>query len=204
MTKFRKLMTTAALGAVLIASTSVRAEDAHHPPGGSSPSPQSDAPTPAPQPPAAAPSPESPQGMMGPGMMGPGMMGPGMMGGANPMGMMGQMMAPARIEGRIAFLRTELGITAAQQALWDAFADALRANARGMAGMMSAMQAQMMSGQGPALPQRLDAHERMLAGRLEALRKVKAALDPLYAALDDAQKRAADQLLMPMPMMGLI
>lgn len=199
MTKFRKLMTTAALGAALIASTSARAEEAHHLPGGSSPAPQSDAPMPAPQPPAAIPSPDSPQGMMGAGMMGP-----GMMGGAGPMGMMGQMMAPARIEGRIAFLRTELGITSAQQPLWDAFADALRANARGMAAMMSAMQDQMMSGQGLALPQRLDAHERMLAGRLEALRKVKAALDPLYAALDDAQRRAADQLLMPMPMMGLM
>jgi hypothetical protein len=194
MTKLRKLMTTAALGAALIASASVRAEDAHHPPGGSSPAPQSEAPIAAPQPPAAAPSPESPQGMMGPGMMG----------GAGPMGMMGQMMAPARIEGRIAFLRTELGITAAQQPLWDTFANALRANARGMAGMMSAMQDQMTSGQGPALPQRVDAHERMLAGRLEALRKVKATLDPLYAALDDTQRRAADQLLMPMPMMGLM
>ncbi|MDQ0304893.1 Spy/CpxP family protein refolding chaperone [Ancylobacter polymorphus] len=197
MTKFRKLMTTAALGAALIASASVRAEDAHHPPGASSPVPQSDAPMAAPQPPAAPPAPDSPQGMMGPGMMG----------GASPMGMMGQMMAPARIQGRIAFLRTEIGITTTQQPLWDAFADALRANARSMAGMMSAMQDQMMSGQAasaPTLPQRIEAYERMLAGRLEALRKMKAALDPLYAALDDAQRRAADQLLMPMPMMGLM
>lgn len=193
MTKSSNLTMAIALGAALIASAPVLGEDAHHPSGGSSTAPQSNVPMPAPQPPAASPAPDAAQGMTGAGMMG----------GAGPMGMMGQMMAPARIEGRIAFLRTELGITAAQQPLWNAFADALRANARGMAGMMSAMHDQMMSGQGatgPSLPQRMDAHERMLAGRLEAVRKVKAAMDPLYAAFDDAQRRTADQLLMPMPM----
>lgn len=85
----------------------------------------------------------------------------------------------------------------------NAFADALRANAFGMAGMMSATQGQMIPGQGAApstLPQRIEVHERMLAGHLEALRKVMAARDPLSAAFDNAQKRTADQILMPMPM----
>ncbi len=196
MTTFRNLMTAGALGTALIASMPVLAEDAHHPAAAPSPAPQSIAPTPMPQPPAAAPTPDPQQGGMGSWMM-------GMMGGTASTGMMGQMMAPARIEGRIAFLRTELGITAAQQPLWDAFAEALRSNARGMTGMMSAMQGQMMSGQGAAgttLPQRIEAHEPMLAARLDALRKVGTALDPLYAAFDDAQKRTADQLLLPMPM----
>src|SRR5579863_9756543 len=41
-------------------------------------------------------------------------------------------MAPfAHIEGRIAFLKTELGITDAQLPQWNAFADALRAGAKG-------------------------------------------------------------------------
>jgi hypothetical protein len=197
MTKSPTLMRALALGAALIASTPILAEDAHHPAGAPSPAAtQSNAPMPMPQPPAATPAQDPQQGGMGSGMM-------GMMGGTGTMGMMGQMMAPARIEGRIAFLRAELGITAAQQPSWDAFAEALRTNARGMTGMMSAMQEQMMSGQGApgaTLPKRIEAHERMLAARLEALRKVKTALDPLYASFDDAQKRTADQLLMPMPM----
>ena len=87
-------------------------------------------------------------GMMGQGMMSQGMMGPEMgrmmqrmmpmmrammaREGMNLMdGPMG-MMAPRRVEGRIAFLRTELAITEAQLPAWNGFADALRAQARSM------------------------------------------------------------------------
>ncbi|WP_234781881.1 Spy/CpxP family protein refolding chaperone [Sinorhizobium saheli] len=41
------------------------------------------------------------------------------------------MTAPEHIEGRIAFLKTELKITSEQEALWSAFAEVLRSNARG-------------------------------------------------------------------------
>lgn len=159
-------------GALLIAAAPAFAEDAHHPDG--------TGPT---APPAVSPMPSGEQGMMGPGMM----------------SMMGQMMAPERIEGRIAFLKTELKITDAQQPLWNAVAEALRANARAIAGM----QGMMMPARGAApqtLPQRIEDRERILAARLDALRQLKAALQPLYAALDDTQKRTADQLLMPGPM----
>jgi hypothetical protein len=146
--------------------------------------------------------------MMGPGMMSEMMfrMMPGMMSGPGMMAMMasmGQMMAPEHIEGRIAFLKTELKITEAQQPLWDAFADALRASARGMAGMMADMQGAMMPTQTAApvtLPQRIELHERMLAARLDSLRQLGAASQPLYAAFDDTQKRTADTLLMVGPM----
>lgn len=106
------------------------------------------------------------------GMMGGGM---GMMGGdmgammqqMMPMmrGMMAQrsmermdgpmgMMAPGRVEGRIAFLRTELQITEAQTPAWNAFADVLRAQARGMGAMRSRMMGggAMPAGQMPAGP----------------------------------------------------
>ncbi|WP_371349393.1 Spy/CpxP family protein refolding chaperone [Ancylobacter sp. IITR112] len=195
MTTYRKLMMACAAGALLIAAGPALAEDAHHPPGAAQPAPaQTTAPAPAPQPPAAAQASDVQPGTMGGGVM-------GMMGGGS-MGMMGHMMAPGRIEGRIAFLKTELKITDAQQPLWNAFTEALRVNARGMSGMMGDMQDMMMMGaQGPAaLPQRLELHERMLAARLDALRRLKGALGPLYAAFDDAQKRTADQLLMPGPM----
>jgi hypothetical protein len=54
-------------------------------------------------------------------------------------------MAPERIEGRIAFLRTELQITEAQTGAWKAFADVLRAEARGV----ETMRGRMMGGQMP-------------------------------------------------------
>jgi LTXXQ motif family protein len=42
----------------------------------------------------------------------------------------------------------------------------------------------------------------MMNAHLEALRKLKAAADPLYAALSDEQKKTADELLMgPMGML---
>ncbi|QEL26401.1 hypothetical protein FQV39_04775 [Bosea sp. F3-2] len=173
-------------GALMFAVAPALAEDAHHPPQG-----QASAPAATPQAPAATP------GMAGGGMrdmMGAGPM--GMMRG-NAMGMMGLMMAPERIEGRIAFLRAELKITDAQQPLWNSFAEALRSNARDMMGGMQQMMASMQGGTAPNLMQRLDGHERMVVAHLEALRRMKAALNPLYGALDDTQKRTADQLLMP-------
>jgi LTXXQ motif family protein len=42
----------------------------------------------------------------------------------------------------------------------------------------------------------------MLAARLEAVRKRKAAADPLYMALDTDQKKTADEIMLsPMGMM---
>ncbi|WP_342236194.1 Spy/CpxP family protein refolding chaperone [Inquilinus sp. OTU3971] len=181
--------TMTVIGALAMAATPSFAEDSHHPANAAQPAP-----------PAATAMPDAPQATMGGGMMSGGMMAMmGMMRG----GMPDRMMAPAHIEGRIAFLRTELKITEQQLPLWNAVADALRANARSMAGMMEDMQAAMMPSQGSEprpLLQRLDVHEQMLAARLDSLRQIKTALQPLYAALDDTQKRAADDLLMPGPM----
>ena len=145
-------------------------------------------------------------GMAGPGMtrsgpMGPDRMMPMMRGGMGPtMGMpmgpgMGPEMMYRHIEGRIAFLRAELGITEAQTPQWNAFAEALRANARAMSDMHKRM---TQSDPPAALPQRLDQHEQMMASHLEALRRLKAAAGPLYAALDERQKRVADDLIMGM------
>ena len=160
-----------------------------------------------------------PQGMMGYGMpmMGPGMMmghgmmgygmpmmGPGMMGYGTPMmpggvGPMMGMMPGQHVEGRIAFLRTELGITQAQAPVWDTFAEALRASARAMVDMHGQMMPMMQQGpQAMPLAQRLELQERMMTLHLEALRRVRSAAGPLYAALDERQKRVADQLMVGM------
>ena len=117
--------------------------------------------------------------------------------------------------GRLATLKGELALTSAQLPLWDAFADAAQAMSGRMAmhpGMempmgkpmmpeasMSPGMAMpksgmaMMEGRG-ALPERLDRHEAMMTDRLEALRKVKAALLPLYAALSPMQRAKLDAM----------
>jgi hypothetical protein len=52
------------------------------------------------------------------------------------------------IEGRLAFLKTELKITDAQAPQWNAYADALRANAKRKGEMMHAMAEKGMCGPG--------------------------------------------------------
>lgn len=107
------------------------------------------------------------------------------------MGMGGAGMAN-RVEGKIAFLRAELGISPEQEKLWDAFASALRASGDAAkmpgAGMMGAMQA------GGVLD-KVTMEEKQLSQRLDALRAYKAALEPLYKSFDENQRRNADELL---------
>ena len=137
----------------------------------------------------------------------------GPMGGAGEMPMMGMMrmimgqdgmggmgMMSGHAEGRVAFLKAELKITDAQLPLWNAVADAIRANAKGMSEMTSGMMGRSQST--ATLPEKLALREKMMTAHLEALRKFKAAADPLYAALSDEQKKTADELLIgPMGMM---
>ena len=158
-----------------------------------------------------------PPGMMRQGMMG----GPqGMIGGNMPMANMMQMMGMMgrsggesgcggmsgmatidRVEGRIAFLKTELKITDAQSGAWNAFADSLRSNAKSLA----EVRASMMPPQSPtprSLIDRLALQEKWLAARLEGTRAIKSALTNLAGTLSDEQKKAADELLTPHMGMG--
>jgi hypothetical protein len=186
--------------------------DSHHP----SDSAQS-APVPAnPAPPASQPGVAAPQGGMGnmpimgmknmmssmsmmksTGMMlEMGMMGPGMDG----------MATIDRIEGRIAFLRTELKVTDSQAGAWSGFADALRANAKKLA----EVRASMMSGaagaqpQAPTLADRLDLQEKWLLARLDGTRMMKSAFAKLNETLSDDQKKTANDLLAPHMGMGMM
>lgn len=107
-------------------------------------------------------------------------------------GMMQEMMDPTRhVEGRIAFLHAELAITAAQEPLWAALAAALRQNAAGMAqttpashdhGSTSVVVGQMLN------------RQHTLEARLDGLRAVNAALQPLAEALTEAQRATLDAL----------
>jgi len=123
----------------------------------------------------------------------------GMMNQGGMMSMMGGMMMPMmgmadHIEGRLAFLKTELKITDAQLPQWNTFADAVRGSAAQMNDMMKQGPAMMQGNAAAPLPQRLDLHEKLMAAHLETLRKVKATLLPLYASFSEEQKRAADTL----------
>ncbi|HLX14007.1 MAG TPA: Spy/CpxP family protein refolding chaperone [Bradyrhizobium sp.] len=178
----------------------------------------------APVPPAA-----SPSGMGGPqgGMGNMPMMGMmkdmhNMMSGMSMMNMMGMMqtmgmMGPGmggmatidRVEGRIAFLRTELKITDAQASVWNGFADALRANAKKLAEVRASMLPKPGDAQPRAstLAERLDLQEQWLQARLDGTRAMKSAFAKLNETLSDDQKKAANDLLAPhmgMGMMGMM
>jgi len=115
------------------------------------------------------------------GVQGPGMQG-GAMSGAGGMPMMGMMrmmmgqdgmgMMAGHVEGRLAFLKTELKITDPQLPLWNAVADAIRTNAKSMSEMMSG--GMMGSSQATAtLPEKLALREKMMTAHLEALRRLR-------------------------------
>lgn len=143
--------------------------------------------------PGAAGKPAPKADMMG----GRGMMG-GMMQGGAP-GMM-QMGPGKHVEGRLAFLRAEIGITEAQASVWNGFADAVRSSGKNRMASMPMMQPRDAKADWPAT---MEAHEKTIAAHLEALRTIRAAAQPLYAALNDDQKKIANELMTgPMGPMG--
>ena len=188
------------VSSLLILGASAWAADQHHPAGGADVPNTTTSAQPS-QMPMGGPMGQMPRGgMMGgtttPGMMS--MMGGGMMGNGV-MPMMGMM--TDHIEGRLAFLKTELKITETQTPQWDAFAGAVRASAKAMTGM----QQSMMRGRQQALPARIEQNEKALSARLETLRKIKTAVEPLYAGFSEEQKQIADQLMVsPMGMLGMM
>jgi hypothetical protein len=137
-------------------------------------------------------------GMMGPGW-GPGIMGRDRMGG--PRGMMGMgcpMMGfgddefSSFTEGRIAFIKAELGITDAQKGVWDAYVQALKTNLASMEAMHQQMR-NVFDAKSPV--ERLDATIAAMDGRLSAFKEMRPALAKLHDALDAKQREAANELL---------
>ena len=116
---------------------------------------------------------------------------------------------------RLAALKAELALTPAQLPLWNAFANAAQAMSGGMAmhpgmempkgksmtpggsmpqGMVMPKSGMAMMEAPGSLSERLHRHEAMMTDRLEALHKVKAALLPLYAVLNPAQRIKLDSI----------
>jgi len=187
------LATVILLGSAGIASAQTADEDTSHHPGATAP--RAAMPTPSPNGAAGAMPMMDMAKMMSammPTMMR--MMQVGMMQG----GGVG-MMPFDHIEGRIAFYKTELGITDAQLPQWNAFADALRGSAKTM---QTAMAAMMQAGMPTTAPARMEAMVQMMSARLDALKATLAAGKSLYAVLSDDQKKRADEL-MAEPGMGM-
>lgn len=127
-----------------------------------------------------------------------------MMMGGGPMGFGPDAMLD-RIDGRIAFLKTELKITEAQTPAWDGFADAIRTTSESHNAMMRAMMERYRDRDAfdTPLPERLELHQSHLETRLEQAKVVRAATESLYMVLDDEQKAAADDIVLPAMGMGM-
>jgi hypothetical protein len=143
---------------------------------------------------------------LGTGMMqrgvGQGMAGSGMMSGAMMPMMMGA--GAGHTEGRLAFIKAELKITDAQMPQWNAFADAVRANASAMHDMHRSMASQQKSGS--TLPERLAMEDKVLSAHVQASKKIQEPLTKLYDVLGPEQKKLPDGIVigpmgMPMGMM---
>ena len=112
-----------------------------------------------------------------------------------------------RIEARLAYLKTALKITPAQEQQWSAVADVLRRHARERDAEIqqrrAARQAQRQNqtpGQPPQRQQqtaieRLQQQQQRLATASTRMNELVAAAQPLYASFNDDQKKIADEML---------
>ena len=105
-----------------------------------------------------------------------------------------------RVEARLAYIRTALKITDAQQAQWNAFADTLRIQARAADKRMQEFRAQREQGATRERPNAIARLEREQQRHAESATRINERLAvqrPLYAALSTEQKAIADEVLAP-------
>ena len=113
-----------------------------------------------------------------------------------------------RVEARLAYVKTALKITDAQQAQWNAFADSerrLAAEREKTLGewreKMAQRRQEQAQGQGerarPGAIERLAFAEKMHQAAAARIDAQLAAIKPLYASLSAEQKKVADAVLVP-------
>lgn len=111
-----------------------------------------------------------------------------------------------RVEASLAYQKTALKITDAQQPQWNAYAEQVRKEAREMDQRMESLRAQGPAGPGarpgqpPQRPGAIEGLERRQAMHAEAIRRINdrlAVQKPLYAALNPEQQKIADMVLNP-------
>ena len=102
-----------------------------------------------------------------------------------------------RIEAKLAYLKTALQITPAQQPQWDAYANALRKEAREQDRRIQerhAQREQRAEHERPTAIERLEREQRFYTVALEDLKQHIAVEKPLYAVLTAEQQQIADEL----------
>jgi len=105
-----------------------------------------------------------------------------------------------RVEARLAYLKTALKITDAQQAQWNGFADTLRKHAREADQRVQTARTEASGHAKGAPPTAIDRMERgqvRLAAAYTRMSETLAAAKPLYAAFSPEQQKIADELLTP-------
>jgi hypothetical protein len=105
-----------------------------------------------------------------------------------------------RVEARLAYIRTALKITDAQQAQWNAFAETLRNQARAADQRMQEFRAQREQGvtrERPNAIARLEREQQRHAESATRINERLAVQRPLYAALSTEQRAIADEVLAP-------
>ncbi len=97
--------------------------------------------------------------------------------------------ADKRLEARIKDLHTQLQITPQQEPLWGKVADTMRSNAD----HMSALYQQRMSQTDTfTAVDDLKSYGDLAQAHADSVKNLETAFEPLYAALSDTQKKAAD------------
>ena len=197
-------MKTPLLAAVLIAvaapalAQSPAEHEQHHPGGTSVSQAQSTAPA-QPQTPPAQSGSQMPMGQMMPGQ---GMMGQGMMQGRGMMGRFSPEDMSAFMDAHIAALKAGLKLSAEQERLWPPVEGAIRNLANLHLTHMQAMRQTraMMASDPVGLLRGMADH---MSQGADAMRKLADAAAPLYATLDEGQKRRL-QVLVRMGSRGLM
>jgi hypothetical protein len=103
----------------------------------------------------------------------------------------------ARAEARIAYVKTELKITPAQQAAFDRYAQVIRDNAATMQKNFQDMRGQRDQNKTMSAVDRVEQRAKMAQSRDQYEQQYLAAFKPLYTSLSADQKKVADDLATP-------
>jgi hypothetical protein len=119
-------------------------------------------------------------------------------------GMMQHMMCgfTEHLEGRLAYLKAELKLTDQQLGAWNAFADAWRGAAQKANAKCATTEERPDQGK-PQVVQKLEKMEKHMVDHLEVVRAQKSAIDPLFTALSDEQKKIASETMTSMMKVGM-
>jgi hypothetical protein len=99
------------------------------------------------------------------------------------------------IDGDLAFLKAELKITEAQTPQWNIFAQAFRSDREKRARACKEAVEQSKEIKSASLPDAMKMAEDQLSLRLDSLRSMKVAVQPLYDSLNKDQRKSADQIM---------